>query len=466
MIRSLPPRRVLVAVALGLLAGCGGGGGGGSPPPPTGLTYANPAASFRVGVTGPADVPTIGGGLSNTFTISPPLPAGLTIGSTSGIINGAPLGTSPTTTYTVTATNDGGSDQAVITVQATPALPAAFLTLEPGFAAEVVLASANAPVKMAFAPDGRLFFNELTTGATRIIDAGGTLLPIPFSTLSILNFGEQGLLGIAIDPAFATNHFVYVYASVPAISGHPDRNQVVRFTESANVGGSKTVILDDLPIGPNHNSGDVAFGPDGKLYVTLGETGNQSLSQDDASIAGRMLRMNSDGSIPADNPIPGSREWARGLRNSFDMTFHPVTGDHYASENGPMDQDEVNYIQKGKNFGWPSLPLGFPASQVGHRLRQWTPVIAPTGITFYTGSGFGAGYDNNLFLCSFVDANLRRLQVSGTGPNFTDFDDEFMFATWNNVGGSQNRPLDILQGPDGNLYISTFSSIFRIKKYP
>ena len=196
----------------------------------------------------------------------------------------------------------------------TPTLPPGFASLAAGFTADVVAGNLASPVKMAFTPDGRLFYNELTNGNTRIIDAGGTLLPTPFSTMSILTFAEQGLLGLAIDPNFGTTGYVYVYATVPAGGGHGARNQIVRWTAVGNVGTSPTVILDDLPYGSNHNAGDLKFGPDGKLYATIGDTGDSSLAQSDVSTAGRVLRMNSDGSVPADNPIASSREWARGLR--------------------------------------------------------------------------------------------------------------------------------------------------------
>jgi glucose/arabinose dehydrogenase len=464
-----PPRAATAALALLGAAGCGGGGGG-TPGegPPTGLSYANPSPSYRVGVAAAPNAPSSGGGPVDTYSIAPDLPDGLTLDPGSGVLSGIPSESSPTTSYVVTATNTLGFTTAPLTVQVTPALPAGLLSLEAGFEAEVWLGSLTTPVKMAFAPDGRLFFTELTTGNVRVVDASGNLLATPFATLPVLTGGEQGLLGIALATDFSTSGNVFLYASTAAGGGHPDRNRVVRLTAvggpSGNTGGSLTVIVDDLPIGAVHNAGNVAFGLDGMLYVSLGDVGDSSTSQDDASVAGRLLRYTAAGGIPGDNPVPGSPEWCRGLRNTYDFAIHPTTGGVFGSENGPTFGDEVNYLQKGKNFEWPSLPGGVGGAQVGYRVTGWTPVIAPTGVAFYTGGGFGPSHENNLFVGGYVDADLRRLVLSGAG--YTDLDAEVLFATWDNTGGVTNKPLDVLEGPDGRLYVSTFGAIWRFTKSP
>lgn len=347
-------------------------------------------------------------------------------------------------------------------------LPPGLLSLDAAFEAEIWIPSLSAPSKMAFAPDGRLFFTELTTGNIRIVDAGGALLPTPFATIPVLTGAERGLLGIAFAPDFTTSGSVFVYASTAAGGMKPERNRVLRLTATptpaSNVGGSLQVIVDDLPIGDIHNAGNLLFGPDGLLYVSIGDTSDASLAQDDTSVAGRILRYDETGAPAAGNTDPSSPEWCRGLRNTFDFAFHPTTGGLFGSENGPTFQDEVNFLQQDKNYGWPSLPNGFPQSQVGHRIQQWTPVIAPTGLAFYTGGGFGAAYENNLFLGGYLDSNLRRLVLSGA--TFADFDSQTVFAQWDGTGGVGNRPLDVLEGPDGKLYVSTFSAIWRFSKTP
>ena len=458
-------RGPLLALSLSALAACGGGGGGGGPTlqPPTGLSYASPL-SLRSGVTAASQSPTVSGGAPALYAVQPALPAGLAIDPSTGVISGTPTTSSTTAPFVVTASNAAGQTQTPVLIQVTPPLPAAFLTLEPGFEAQLVQGGLAEPVKMDFAPDGRLFFNELSTGNVRIVDAAGALLPAPFATETILSDGEKGLLGLALAPDFATSGNVFLFVSVPAGGGHLDRNQVVRWTATGNVGGSRTVIVDDLPIAASHTAGEVRFGADGMLYVTTGDVGDPNLSQTNGSRAGRILRYMPDGSIPADNPIAGDPEWVRGLRNTFDLAVHPVTGGLFASENGAMAHDEIEFVQKGKNYEWGAVAGSIPASQIGFKVIDWTTVIAPTGIAFYTGGGFGTGFDDNLFVLGYVGADVRRLVLSG--PAKTDLDMELPFASFVDVGNVDDKPLDIVKAPDGSLYVSTFTAIWRIRKFP
>src|SRR4051794_22250124 len=184
---------------------------------------------------------------------------------------------------------------------------------------------------MAIAPDGRIFVTE--QGGTLRVIKGGTLLPTPFVSLTVDSAGERGLLGVAFDPAFASNGYVYVYytATTPTI-----HNRVSRFTASGNVAvpGSEVAILDlnDLSSATNHNGGALHFGPDGKLYVAVGENANGANSQTLSNLLGKILRLNADGSIPPDNPFYTQTTgvnraiWALGLRNPYTFSFQPGTG--------------------------------------------------------------------------------------------------------------------------------------------
>src|SRR3954469_21452895 len=147
---------------------------------------------------------------------------------------------------------------------------------------ETFVSNLNTPVTMAFAPDGRLFFNELKSGKVRIIQ-NGALVAQPFVSLSVETSGERGLLGLALDPQFATNHFVYVLQSDPA-----GKHRVLRFTDSAGVGTGQTVIVDNLPSTTNHNGGNIGFGHDGKLYVTVGDHLDPANSQSQTALAGKL----------------------------------------------------------------------------------------------------------------------------------------------------------------------------------
>jgi glucose/arabinose dehydrogenase len=297
------------------------------------------------------------------------------------------------------------------------------------------------------------------TGNVRVIDAAGSLVAAPAATIAILTGSHQGLLGLAVDPQFASNGYVYVFATVPAAFPHADRSQVLRLTMTGNTAGSPLVLVDDLPVGTLDNGGELAIGPaDGMLYATIGDTNDAALAQTDGVIPGRVLRYTTLGAIPADNPIAGSPEWCRGIRNTFGLAFHPTAPTLLGADNGPANNDHLNLIAKGRDCGWPNpAPPGTGAAL----LRTWVNVIAPTSLTYYTGGVWGTAYDNNVFLTGYVDEELRRLAMSGA--TYIDVDSEEVFAHWiaNNLF---NKPLDVEKAADGTLYVSTFDSIYRIRK--
>ena len=430
---------------------------------PASPRYANTAPAFRVGEAAELSAPRIDGAAPESYAVAPELPAGLTLDATSGGITGTPIAPLQPAEFVVTATNTAGSAQTTLSIQVTPALPEGVAELAPGFVVEPVLAGAAVPVKLAAAPDGRLFFNELMTGNVRVISPAGDLVGEPFYGVEILTGGERGLLGIALAPDFGTSGHVYLYASVPAADGHPDRNKVLRLTASGDVGTEPTVIVDDLPVGTLHNAGDLAFGTDGKLYVSVGDTGDSALSQQDGSRAGRILRFEPDGSVPLDNPLTGDPEWCRGLRNPFGLAVHAGTGGLFVTENGPTANDELLFAQPEKNFEWGPVPPDLPEFLRGFTLTSWTPVIVPTGITFVSTETFGTGFENDLFLCSYDHAEVRRIPLSG--ERLTDIDSEEPFLLFTEPEAIANKPLDVADGVDGALYVSTFSGIWRVRRW-
>jgi glucose/arabinose dehydrogenase len=320
--------------------------------------------------------------------------------------------------------------------------------------AEVFLDNVDIPVALAFAPDGRLFYNELRTGRVRVVE-DGRLADEPFASLQVVNlsgYSEHGLLGLALDPDFASNHYVYVFYSEPDKDGNPLRQRLVRFTEVDGVGQDMTVILDDLPIGAVccHNGGRIAFGPDGKLYVSIGDTQESDLSQNPESLAGKILRINPDGSIPDDNPFPESPVYALGIRNSFGLAFHPVTGALFIDETGPAGFDELDIIQPGGNYGWPVAKGIAGLSQYIDPIWTSGPVsVTPTGMAFYTGDLLPIP-KNDLLRCSYNSGKLEHVKMAPSFDHIDEIEDTGLACS-----------LDVTVGPDGALYFSTANTIYR-----
>jgi len=238
--------------------------------------------------------------------------------------------------------------------------PSSAATLPSGFSESLVAGSMTSPTAMAIAPDGRIFVCQ-QGGSLRVIKAGA-LLATPFLTLTVSSTGERGLLGVAFDPNFTSNQFVYVYytATSPAI-----HNRVSRFTANGDVvvSGSEVVLLDLNNLSAtNHNGGALHFGPDGKLYVAVGENAVSSNSQTLSNLLGKMLRINTDPAnlIPTDNPFFGQATgnnraiWALGLRNPFTFGFQPGTGRMFINDVGQNATEEINDGIVGSNYGWPN----------------------------------------------------------------------------------------------------------------
>lgn len=319
-----------------------------------------------------------------------------------------------------------------------------------GYVIDTFLQTPSFVSQIRFAPDGRLFYTELVTGNIRIVE-NGTLLPQAFANVPVATTGEQGLLGLALDPNFASNGFVYVFHTTTG----PLRQRIVRFTDVNNVGTASTVLVDNLPANSIHCAGRIGFGSDGKLYATVGDVGDPANSQNDNSVAGKLLRYNPDGTIPGDNPIPGNPLFAKGLRNSFGLSFHPVSGRPYASENGPQCDDELNrFAVSGGNYGWrPGIPCGDTDPNYIQPIRRINPVIAPTGIAFYTGNDIPE-FTGDLFMGSFNDGALRRFRIDDS--NGSILEEQLI------VSGRSGGVIDVTTGTDGRLYFSDGTGIYRV----
>jgi glucose/arabinose dehydrogenase len=323
-------------------------------------------------------------------------------------------------------------------------------TLPPGFTETAITGLSN-PTAMELAPDGRIFVCE-QGGSLRVIK-NGALLPAPFITLNVDQNGERGLLGIAFDPNFASNNFLYLYYTVATTPRH---NRVSRFTANGDVvvPGSETIILelDNLTTATNHNGGAIHFGPDGKLYIAVGENATPSNSQTLSNMLGKVLRVNRDGTIPVDNPffntaVGNNRSiWALGLRNPFTFAFQQGTGRLFINDVGQSLWEEINDGIAGSNYGWPVTegPTSNPAFRsplfaYGHG-SDATTGCAIAGGAFYNPAvvQFPPSFVGKYFFADLCSGWIRLFDpASGTAS---------AFAT--NI----DQPVDLKVGPDGSLY--------------
>ncbi len=315
-----------------------------------------------------------------------------------------------------------------------------------GFEETRVVALGFDPTAMDFAPDGRLFVAE-QAGRLHVVK-NGSLLPTPFLTVSADPTAERGLLGVAFDPDFATNRHVYVYYT----SAATQRNRVSRFTADASnpdvaVPGSEVVLLDGLAGAAGyHNGGAIHFGLDGKLYVAVGDSHTSSNAQNLGVREGKLLRINSDGSVPPDNPFvsnPSARGeiWALGLRNPFTFAVQPGSGRIHINDVGEDSWEEINLGQAGANYGWPTCEGACANPAFQNPLFAYSHVggnCAITGGTFYQGTRFPAEYVGSYFFADFCGSWIKILRPDGSVADFATVASGFV--------------VDLKVGPDGSLY--------------
>lgn len=320
-----------------------------------------------------------------------------------------------------------------------------------GFSKVKVASGIIKPTVLAFAPDGRIFVAE-QAGNLRVIK-NGSLLSKPFISLNVNSSGERGLIGIALDPNFATNHYVYLYYTLPDGS----RNRISRFTANGDVvvPGSEVVVLNLDPLSAsNHNGGAMHFGKDGKLYVAIGDNANPTNAQNLDTYHGKLLRINPNGSVPAGNPFTyGSaqkkRIWAYGLRNPYTLDIQSGTGKIFVNDVGQDSWEEVNDATAGgHNFGWPSAEGNSSNSTYTNPVYTYPhgsgdgKGCAITGGTFFNPSStnYPAKYVGKFFFVDFCNKWINMLNLSGEVTRLP-------FAT--GVGGNV---LSLKTGIDGNLY--------------
>ncbi len=288
------------------------------------------------------------------------------------------------------------------------------------------------PWALDFLPDGSLIFTE-RPGRIRLVDAEKGLLPEPLLTIDeVAHRGEGGLLGIAVHTDFAENRFIYVYYTYE--KGDDLANKVVRFREQNRTLLEKVAIIDSIPGAGIHNGGRLKFGPDGLLYITTGDASISEQAQDRDSLAGKILRLEDDGAIPAGNPFPNSPVYSWGHRNPQGLAWDD-RGRLWATEHGSSATDELNLIKPGENYGWPLIRGDASAAGLQNPIiHSGGETWAPSGASFLNGSVFFAGLrGQSLYQAALEDGPILRRHL------------ERKFG----------RLRDVVLGPDNFLYVLT-----------
>ena len=335
---------------------------------------------------------------------------------------------------------------------------------------QVVTAGLALPFGVESLPDGRLLVAE-KPGRLRIITADGRVSP-PVEGLPTIHYkGQAGLLDVGLDPGFATNKIIY-FCFADLRSKDAGGISLARARLEEEAGKAKLVdvkvIFHQLPdmVSDRQGGSRIVFGKDGKLYVTMGERGVEGAvgqAQDLHSHFGKVIRINSDGSVPKDNPFVGRADaypeiWSYGHRNQQAMDVDPVTGDLWVIEHGPRGGDELNLIKRGANYGWPIITYGidYPGNKVGEGITQkegmeqpvyyWDPVIAPSGMIVYHGDMFPE-WKGSIFVGGLVGMKVVRLQMK---------DGKVAAEQWL-LQDRHKRIRDVQQGADGAIYVLTES---------
>ncbi len=327
--------------------------------------------------------------------------------------------------------------------------------------AETVARGLEHPWGLAFLPDGRMLVTE-RPGRLRIVAPSGEVSPPVSGVPAVAASGQGGLLDVALDPGFASNGLVYLSYAEPGDGGTAGTSVARARLGPAGL-ENLTVIYRQRPKlrGAGHFGSRLVFGRDGLLFVTQGDRqGYRERAQDLSQGMGKIVRIHPDGSVPRDNPFVGRSEaqpeiWSYGHRNVQGAALHPETGHLWTVEHGARGGDELNFPRAGLNYGWPVITYGVDYSglRIGEGTARagmeqpvyyWDPVIAPSGMTFYTGDAY-PGWKGSIFIGSLTPGGLVRLVLEG----------ERVTREERYLGDLNERIRDVVQGPDGLLYLLT-----------
>lgn len=318
---------------------------------------------------------------------------------------------------------------------------------------QTIISGIDIPWEIIWGPDDQLWMTERYGRVSRVDPATGqqsVLLTLPDCHAT----GESGLLGMALYPNFADT--AWVFFAYTYLQGGQIRERLVRYTydSSAQALVSPLTLINDIPGNSTHNGARLLFLPDNSLLMTTGDAQNQAASLNPAALTGKVLRLWADGSIPVDNPTPGSYVYTIGHRNAQGMILHP-NGKVYISEHGPSSDDELNIISANRNYGWPSVnglcdsPAEIQycnANDVFEPLQTWTPTIAPSDMLWYTSATIPA-FQNRILLTTLKNQRLYALELDAAGDN--------VIGETQYLNGVFGRLRDICTDPAGNIYLAT-----------
>lgn len=355
-------------------------------------------------------------------------------------------------------------------VSSAPAAPTHFGTLQlEKTTLEIALVADgfDAPFDLAWGPDAHLWCTQLDGTVWRLDPDSGERQAV-LKLADVFYRKSHGLLSLAFHPRFPAEPYVYlhyVYQLPSTGSEEFVRSRVVRCRWDGSKLGAPETIVDAIPGNSYHNGSRMLVSPDEKLFLTMGDTGNTAAAQDPATTSGKILRFNLDGSIPSDNPTPGDPVWTLGHRNPQGLVFAP-SGRLYESEHGPNNDDEVNLIVPGRNYGWPVIE-GFidkprekeaaAVKEYTEPLRAWTPTVAPSGLAYYDHPAIPE-WRNTLLLANLKGRALRVLELNAGGDRVTR---ERIF-----LQQKLGRVRDVCVGADGDVYLVTSNTDWHPRLQP
>lgn len=314
---------------------------------------------------------------------------------------------------------------------------------------ETYVTNLEVPWSMVFTTSDRMLVSQRPGQIVEIVNGSVSRQPL-ISFSDVVSDEEDGLMGLALDPEYTTNRYLYTCYTTTSSEGETI-DRIVRMIDKGSQITVDSTIVDNIPAARYHAGCRLGIGPDQKLYATTGDATKKQLAQDKQSLAGKILRMNLDGSVPNDNPF-ANLVWTYGHRNSQGIAWSPASGKLYATEHGPSvidgpaGGDEINLIEPGNNYGWPLVSHQETLAGTQSPLIVFTPAEAPAGAMFYSGKVFPQ-YTNDFFFATLKGEGVMRMEFDSNDPT--------KVLGYEKLPIQVGRVRDVVESPDGFIYLST-----------